>query len=291
MLFVVRAGKWNTACSSCAVTWTLASSGRRVLTWFLCYPEYNPSFRECFHVVIWCGVICSKRTEAARVVTKSVAFQEAIAVFVAYLAPYTRVLWQFFCAFQCEASVCCIKASKSWQSQWLLWVHETSVSLGEMVTNWSRSYERRGGWSQQTMNIHAYQKRPVILAYWLRRGLWCAAHVLTSSTDSFSKFGRMCQMARFQLCALFCFLLVLSPVLQALACKMLYPSYQQTSHLVLLVFLAPGVRPLPCAFVKSPSDMQCLGGGCTSQQKKKQHAWRYGDSDVVHLKPSNWPLL
>lgn len=79
-------------------------------------------------------------------------------------------------------------------------------------------------------------------------------------------------MARFQHCALFCFFLVLRTVLQALTCKMLYPSHQQTSHLVLLVFLATGACPLPCAFVKSPSDMQCLGGGCTSQQKRKQHA-------------------
>lgn len=100
---------------------------------------------------------------------KSVAFQEVVAAFVAYLASYTWVLWRFFCAFQHEASVCCVKASESWQNQWLLWVYVTCVTLGEVVTNWSCSCKRRGGWSQQTMNTHAYQKRPVILAYWLRR--------------------------------------------------------------------------------------------------------------------------
>lgn len=116
------------------------------------------------------------------------------ATVVSHVAPYTWGLCPFLFSFQYEVvGIIMLNPSKSQQGKWLLWVWVSSTNLGEMVSSWSSSCKTSTGWSQLAMNTHLYLPEwPVILTFCWRRRLSCAAHVLTSYRDTFSKFGSPC---------------------------------------------------------------------------------------------------
>lgn len=191
----------------------------RVLSQFLSL-GYSPCFGIYFQVVVGFDVFSSKCTGMAGVATKNVPLWDFchsyctcgtlhmgfVSIFVFFSIWST---WDYHnISFQVTArSVACSG-------------YGYSTSLGEMVTSWESSSKTSSGWSQLAMNTHLYlPKWPVILTFCWRR-LPCAAHVLTSYRDAFSKFGSPCTITShidgFQHCTPCCCFLSLNLALQVL---------------------------------------------------------------------------
>lgn len=191
---------------------------------------------------------------------------ELLDVFIAFLVPYIWVLCLFICVFfQYEAYVCRIESfqvmAKSvaalgvCDSGWVKWspaeIAPAKKVLGDL--NWPSTHLLTKMTSH--LDLLASKKTPICC--------WCVDFLNKHLQSVWEHTDDQAHSARSQHLTPFCSLLILSPVLQALMCKMLRPSLWWTFHLVLLLFLGPGSCLLPCASAKPPCEVQHRGVGCT----------------------------
>lgn len=83
------------------------------------------------YTFMWFGVeMFAQRVLKWLVVQCRMLSSELLDLFIAFLVPYTWVLCLFICFFSnVRPMFVVLNPSKSWQSQWLLWVYVTQVGL------------------------------------------------------------------------------------------------------------------------------------------------------------------